>query len=188
MIGFLKGKIAFLNSNSCILETGGIGFNLIISLQTYLKIKDKEEAALWTYVQIKDENLNLYGFYNEEERDYFLKLISIPGIGPKTAVQVLSHYPLLDLKEAISEGNVKKISKIPNIGKKTAERLILEMRGFIPSEKKEGYEIEELGVNAFINLGYSQKTAVEVVEKVLKEKNVQGIEDLILEGLKLLGK
>lgn len=188
MIGFIKGKIVKLKSNSCLLESGGIGFLCLISFQTYLKLKDKEEALLWTYLQIKEESINFFGFFEEGEKDFFLKLISIPGIGPKMAIQILSHLPLENLKEAISNQDIKKLSSIPGVGKKTAERLILELKGGLPPEEKAVYSIRDEAISALLNLGYNNKMAQDAVEKVLSEKKDLSLEDLILFSLKILGK
>lgn len=188
MIGFLKGKIVKLKSNYCFLEANGVGYLCSISFQTFLKLKGKEEVLLWTYLQVKDDAINLFGFFDEEEKEFFLKLILIPGIGPKMALQILSHYPLETLKEAISNQDIKKITSIPQVGKKTAERLILELKGVLPKEEKEIYGIKEEAISALANLGYNYKMAEEVVYKVLKEKGEVSLEDLILFSLKILGK
>ncbi|MEJ5166870.1 MAG: Holliday junction branch migration protein RuvA [Thermoanaerobaculia bacterium] len=188
MIGFVKGKIVKLQSNICLVESGGVGYLCLISFQTYLKLKDKQEAFLWTYLQAKEECINLFGFFEEAEKDFFLKLISIPGIGPKMALQILSHLPLEDLKEAISNQDTRKLSSIPGIGKKTAERLILELKGGLPFEEKAAHSIREEAVSALVNLGYNNKMAQEAVEKVLSEKKDLPLEDLILFSLKVLGK
>jgi Holliday junction DNA helicase RuvA len=188
MIGFLKGKVVKLKSNLCLLEANGVGYICLISFQTYLKLKDKSEAFLWTYLQAKEDNLNLFGFFEEEEKEFFLKLISIPGIGPKMSLQILSHYPLEVIKEAISNQDTKKLSTIPGVGKKTAERLVLELKGVLPKEEKETLSIKEEAVSALLNLGYNYKVADEVVSKALKEKGETTLEELILFSLKILGK
>lgn len=188
MIGFVRGKVVKLKSGICLIESSGVGYLCLISFQTFLKLKDKEEAFLWTYLQVKEDSLNLFGFFEEEEREFFLKLISIPGIGPKMAIQILSHFPLTDLKEAISSQNIKKLSSIPGVGKKTAERLVLEMKGGLVSDIISSSRISDEAVSALINLGYNNKMAQETVEKVLSEKKELSLEELILSSLKILGK
>lgn len=187
MLSFLKGKLIELKTGKCTIEVGGIGFDAIISFQTYLKLKGKEEIFLWTYLQIKEEAVNLFGFFSEEEKDFFLKLISIPGIGPKMAIQILSHYPLEDLKKAISSQDIKKISSISGVGKKTAERLILELKGMLPLVTEEK-EIKNEAISALKNLGYNPKIANQVVEEVLRENPSKSLEEIIINALKLLGK
>lgn len=188
MIGFLKGKIVKLKSNSCLLDSNGVGYLCFISFQTFLKLKELDEAFLWTYLQVKEDSLNLFGFIEENEKEFFLKLISIPGIGPKMALQILSHYPLDDLKKSILNQNIKMLSSIPGVGKKTAERLILELKGFLPKEEIAPSGIKEEAISALVNLGYSVKVAQEAVERALIEKKESKLEELILFALKILGK
>lgn len=188
MIGFVRGKVVKLQSNACLVESGGVGYLCLISFQTYLKLKDKQEAFLWTYLQAKEECINLFGFFDEGEKDFFLKLISIPGIGPKMALQILSHLPLEDLKEAILNQDTRKLSSIPGIGKKTAERLILELKGVLPFEEKIVHSIRDEAVSALLNLGYNNKVAQEAVDKAISEKKELSLEELILFSLKILGK
>lgn len=188
MIGFLKGRIVKLKSNSCLLDSNGIGYLCFISFQTYLKLKELEEAFLWTYLQLKEDSLNLFGFIEEGEKEFFLKLISIPGIGPKMALQILSHYSLDDLKKSILNQDIKMLSSIPGVGKKTAERLILELKGVLPKEEMVSSGIKEEAISALVNLGYSVKVAQEAVERALLEKKESKLEELILFALKVLGK
>lgn len=188
MIGFVKGKILKLKSNLCLIDSNGIGFLCFISFQTFLKLKEGEDIFLWTYLQAKEDNFNLFGFFKEEEKDFFLKLISIPGIGPKMALQILSHFPLNELKEAIFQQDTKKLSSIPQVGKKTAERLVLEMKGVLPVEERPLSSVEEEAISALVNLGYNYKMAQKAVEKAFSENKQMGLEDVIIFSLKILGK
>ncbi|MBE0460975.1 MAG: Holliday junction branch migration protein RuvA [Candidatus Aminicenantes bacterium] len=194
MIAFLKGNIIQKTSNKVILDVGGVGYCAFIPLSTYLKLGEtNSQAELYIYMHVTDNTLALYGFHSQEEKELFLKLIGISGIGPKIALNVLSGIETTDLKEAIQNSDVARISLIPGIGKKTAIRIALELQEKL--EKKEeilgapGYKEREDVVSALMNLGFKRKEVEKIVDDTIKTYTIKaGFDHLIKESLKRLAK
>ncbi|RMD51493.1 MAG: Holliday junction branch migration protein RuvA, partial [Ignavibacteria bacterium] len=128
MIGYLRGKIVSKKPTQIILDVNGVGYLINITTSTFETIGNKEEISLFTYLSVKEDSLTLYGFSSVAEKEMFQLLISISGIGPKLAQGILSGIQIDELKSAIQEGNVTRIVAIPGIGRKTAERLLVELR------------------------------------------------------------
>ena len=128
MIALLKGKIIKLDPTYIILDVSGIGYEVKISLRTYSEIKDLKEIKINTHLQVKDDSHTLYGFFSISEKIIFLDLISINGVGPSTAMMILSSLSASELQEAILNGDLQTIKSIKGIGMKTAERIILELK------------------------------------------------------------
>ncbi len=195
MIGYLKGKIVSKKPTKIILDVGGVGYLVNISISTFEKIADKEETALFTYLAVKEDALDLYGFYTIAEKEMFEMLISVSGIGPKTAQSILSGIQINDLKEALKTGNIARIISVPGIGRKTAERMMVELRDKVESLAEGGEEvfagssgIRSDAITALVNLGYNQKIAERIVRAVLDRNPNIAIEDLIKEALTSLNK
>ncbi|MCX7798230.1 MAG: Holliday junction branch migration protein RuvA [Melioribacter sp.] len=193
MIGFIKGKILSKKPTEVILDVNGVGYLVNISLSTFEKIVQEEEVSLYTYLSVKEDSLDLYGFYTLAEKEMFELLIAVSGIGPKTAQSILSGIQLQDLREAIKEGNVGKLTSAPGIGRKTAERIIVELRDKIDtiSEIKGDFTtnvsaIKKDAIAALVNLGYNQKTAERAVRTIVDKNPNITIEDLIRESLTVL--
>jgi len=189
MIGHLSGKIISKKPTRIIIDVRGVGYLVNISINTFEKIADKDEVSLYTYLAVKDDALDLYGFYSIAEKEMFELLISVSGIGPKTAQSILSGIQIEDLKEALKTGNIARIISVPGIGRKTAERMMIELRDKVES-LAEGVDVS-IGstsvrgdaIAALINLGYNQKIAERAVRAV-SDKNLNvSIEDLIKEAL-----
>ena len=128
MIGFLSGKIISSKPTKILLDVNGVGYVVFISINTFEVISNKEKVSLNIHTHVTEDSITLYGFHDESEKEIFELLISISGIGPKLALGVLSGIQTEDLKEAILNGDVSRMVAIPGIGKKTADRLILELR------------------------------------------------------------
>jgi len=194
MIAFLKGNIIQKTSNKVILDVGGVGYCAFIPLSTYLKLGEtNSQAELYIYMHVTDNTLALYGFHSQEEKELFIKLIGISGIGPKSALNVLSGIETGDLKEAIQNSDVARISLIPGIGKKTAIRIALELQEKL--EKKEeilaapGYKEREDLISALMNLGFKRKEVEKIVDDTIKTYTIKaGFDHLIKESLKRLAK
>jgi Holliday junction DNA helicase RuvA len=190
MIGYLSGKIISKKPTKIILDVSGVGYLINISINTFEKIADKDEAALFTFLNVKEDALDLYGFYTYSEKEMFELLISVSGIGPKTAQSILSGIQIEDLKEALKTGNISRIISVPGIGRKTAERMMVELRDKVDSlsESMDGFapaasSVRGDAIAALINLGYNNKTAERIIRAVLdKQPNIL-IEDLIREAL-----
>lgn len=178
MIGFIRGEAVAFSENSVVVENNGIGYEVSISNTTMVKIRNGSPfICLYTYLNVKDDGLFLYGFYSKEEKNMFLKLITINGVGPKAALGILSGIELNDLMIAIMSSDTKTLSKIKGVGKKTAERIILELRGEINADSQElldtlpVIEGEALdrdtadAISALRGLGFTQNEAAEAVKK-----------------------
>jgi Holliday junction DNA helicase RuvA len=194
MIAYLKGKIKHKKTSQVILDVGGVGYCAWIPLSTYLKIGDPGDTAeLIIHTHMTDNSLLLYGFCSEEEKSLFLKLISISGIGPKIALNILSGIEVSDLEDAIRQSDISRISLVPGIGKKTAMRIALELQEKL--EKKAGVfavqglqEKEDL-VSALMNLGFKRKEIELTVEETLKDHaSGRDFETLLRDSLKRLAK
>lgn len=196
MIGYLTGKIISKKPTQILLDVNGVGYLINISITTFEKLPaDTETVSLYTYLAVREDALDLYGFFTIAEKDMFKLLISISGIGPKLGQSILSGIEIDELKEAIKTGNVARIISIPGIGRKTAERLIVELRDKVES-LAEGIEVSLAGVPnvrndavaALTSLGYNQKSAEKIVRSILSSTPDMQIEDLIRDALAVLNK
>jgi len=194
MIAYLKGSLIQKSSNQVILDIGGVGYSAWIPLSTYLKLGDLNETAeLYIYTHMTDNSLALYGFYSEGERDLFLKLINISGIGPKIALNILSGIEASDLEDAIRRADVARISFIPGIGKKTAMRIALELQEKLDLKEKvletsSSKEKEDL-ISALTNLGFKRREVEKIVDDCIQTYSLEaGLEKLLRESLKKLAK
>lgn len=175
MIGYLQGELKRLQANSALLVVGGVGYEVRISLQTYYKLEGQREVALEIYTHVREDTLALYGFATSEEKLAFEKLISISGIGPTLAQKILSGIEPFDLAKAIAENDARKLSSIPGVGKKTAERIALELREkFVLPETEKAPAPSRLSVDddvhsALVNLGYRPKDADVAIEAARKQ-------------------
>ncbi len=194
MIVYLDGKLALKTSTEAIIECNGIGYNVSISVNTSMSLPDiGEKIKLFTLLIFKDDSLQLYGFANDEEREIFKMLITISGIGPKTAMAVLSSLTVIDLQTIILTGDSAQLSKLPNIGKKTAERLVLELKDKIDkvSIRDESIDttiqlIKQEAISALVALGFNRALADKSVKIALKDfaDGKLTAEDLIKKSLK----
>lgn len=196
MIAYLQGKLVFKDPTYVIIDVGGMGYHVKISLQTYSKIKDEEQIRLLTFLHIKEDAHTLYGFKDEEEKRLFLLLISINGVGPNTGLMILSSLSTEEIEHAILSGDVATIQHVKGIGVKTAQRIILELKdkvgksssdsstvpmGFLKSSNK----IREEALQALITLGFPKTAAEKNIAQVLKKTNGEiSLEDLIKASLK----
>jgi len=194
MISFLKGKLIHKAPDQVTIDIGGVGYCALIPLSTYFKLGELDEPVeLFIYTHLTDNSLSLYGFYSEDEREIFLKLISISGIGPKLALNTLSGIGPTDLKTAIKRNDVARISLIPGIGKKTALRIALELQEKIEKKEeilatKDSKERQDL-ISALMNLGFKRKEVEGTVNEILKDLSSEaGFEKLLRECLKKMAK
>lgn len=190
MIGYLRGKIISKKPTKLLIDVNGVGYIVNISISTFEKISDKEEVSLFTYLSVRESAMDLFGFYSLAEKEMFELLISVSGIGPKSAQSILSGIQIEDLKDALKSGNVSRLISIPGIGRKTAERMVIELRDKVESVA-EGGDGVAFGVStvrgdaiaALINLGYNQKVAERMVRAITDKSPNVSIEDLIKEAL-----
>lgn len=185
MFSYIRGRLTEANENQVTLETGGIGYSITVSGNTASKLPlPGTDTMLFLYLQVREDEVGLYGFINREEKEMFLKLIQISGIGPKAAVGILSGMTPDKLAIAIVTADVKAISRIKGVGKKTAERMVLELKEKLAAEDIEFYgSSDEPGglmqdaINALRTLGLTQTEAVKAVEPAMKEAST--LEDVI---------
>ena len=185
MIAYLEGKILFKGvKNIIVLTPAGIGYKVYLSSDTLTKIGAKKEISLWTHLSVKEGALDLFGFIDEEELGFFEILISISGIGPKTALGLIGIAPIPALKKAIASGDTTYLTKVSGIGKKTAEKIVLELRDKL-SASKDGPDLKhEIDVlEALYSLGYSREEAREALKKVSASASTEA---KIKEALKIL--
>lgn len=193
MIGFLTGKIISSKPTKIVLDVNGVGYIVGISINTFEKISSKENASLFIHTSVKEDSISLFGFYTESEKEMFELLISVSGIGPKIALSLLSGIQTDDLKNAIQSSDISRIIAVPGIGRKTAERLVLELRTKVDQVKEEGtiaipLSIKSEAVAALTTLGYNTKIADTVVRNILQSQPALSLEELIKKSLSDLNK
>ena len=194
MIGFVKGKILSLKPDVALIETAfGVGFEILISGAVYSSLEGKKEGEVYTYMQVREDGTSLFGFSSLEEKEMFLKLISVSGVGPKMGIGVLSSMSAADIATAIATGDVKRLSAVKGLGKKTAERIILELREkvslFEKVEVSSGTPVvtvssgDEDAVVALMTLGFTRTESVNAIARARSE-GASTIEDMIRLALK----
>jgi Holliday junction DNA helicase RuvA len=195
MIAFLRGVFAYKSPALIHLEAGGVGYELQISLNTYSRIEHLESGVLLTYLHIREDAHILYGFFDKTEKDLFIQLISVSGVGASTARMMLSSMKPEEIARAIRDGNARQLESIKGIGKKSAERIILELRDKLGKTKEEslnispnaGNTLEQDALNALITLGIARPAAENAIKKVMNEDHGgEKIEDIIKKALKIL--
>ena len=194
MISFLKGKLIHKQPAYVIIEVNGIGYQVMISLNTFSEIKDREDIKLFTHLHVREDAHILYGFANESERSMFLNLTSVNGVGPNTAMMVLSSMSPADLKNAILREDSVTLQGIKGIGGKTAQRLILELKDKVKKDSLETSTLSGRGqyntmhkeaLTALMTLGISKAAAEKSLDTVLKKSgNTLSLEELVKMALK----
>jgi Holliday junction DNA helicase RuvA len=172
MIGRLRGKLTRLRPGEVIIDAGGVGYLVRLSYNSFYQLpEDGEEATLLIHTYVREDTLALYGFSGMLEKELFLRLIGVSGIGPRLAINILSGIPSVELVEAVNSASVERLQAIPGVGKKTAERIVIEMRdklkSLITDEMTRGEGIAVFSaspiqndvVSALLNLGYKRKEA-----------------------------
>lgn len=194
MIAFVKGIFAVKTPARIVVDVNGVGYDLNISLNTYSAISNKDSGLLYTYLHVTENSHTLYGFAELIEKELFLQLISVSGVGASTARMMLSGMRPDEITKAIVQGNTKQLESIKGIGKKSAERLILELRDKLSKQAAEsplsGFSLQQNdvdAVNALISLGIGRAMAEQAVKKVVKAlPENHSLEDIIKQALKNL--
>ncbi len=195
MIAFLKGKLVHLEPTQVVVEVNGVGYQLQISLQTFSEIKEQENIMLHTHLAIREDAHLLYGFSNEAEKKLFQQLISVNGVGPSTAIVMLSYMNSNELKSAIIREDAGALQMIKGIGGKTALRVIIDLKDKL---KKESWDdtlpaisigvhntVRKEALSALLMLGLPKAAAEKSVDSVLKKSgNTITLEDLVKQALK----
>jgi Holliday junction DNA helicase RuvA len=194
MYDYFNGKLVFKAPTHVILEVGGIGYHIHISLTTYSLIKDQENCKLFISFQVREDSHTLYGFATEGERHLFNHLISVSGIGPNTARMMLSSSTPEEIQSAIVNGQVAMIQKIKGIGPKTAQRVILELQDKL---KKQGDDallplpiakqsVPEEALTALVMLGFAKNQVEKVLASIVQTSESLSVEQIIKLALKKL--
>lgn len=194
MYAYIHGKLVFKCPNYVVIDAGGIGYHINISLNTYAELEEKENCKLYTWLHVKEDAHTLYGFFEEGERRLFLHLISVSGIGPNTGRMILSSITPSEIQTAIVKGDVPLIQRIKGIGPKSAQRMILELQDKL---KKEGPDslismpihntAKDEALSALVMLGFNKNIAEKALEIAIKASSeILSVEALIKIALKSL--
>ena len=199
MIAHLNGKLLSKSPQSVVVDTAGVGYHIHVPLSTFYQLPDEmETVSLHVYTHVREDMLQLFGFQTETEKEIFLLLISVSGIGPKLALNILSGIEIAELLSAIVSADSERISAIPGVGKKTSQRITLELKEKVsdiaegievrPREKVQirNKEIFDDALSALINLGYSSKSVKVILENVLRNDNDINLDTLLKEALRNL--
>lgn len=192
MIGYIKGNLLHAEDGVAILETGGVGFEISCSAAVYAELIKNGGGEVYTYTAVKEDDISLYGFISREEKKVFMQLISVSGVGPKLGMTVLSSMSAADFKAKIATGDVKGLAAVKGLGKKTAERLVLELKDKMGADfvsagdtqpAAEMSEEDDDAVIALIGLGFSRAESLAAVKKA-KLAGASGISQTISYALK----
>jgi holliday junction DNA helicase RuvA len=195
MIAYLNGLFAHKTASTVIIDVNGVGYEVHISLNTYSDIQHLEKGLLFTYYHVREDALTLYGFSKEEEKTLFINLISVSGVGATTARVMLSSMKPEEIIRAIASANPRQLESIKGIGKKSAERIILELKdkmgkigAGLPQNNStfKNNTLEQDALNALISLGISRAAAEQAVQRVIKADPASQVEDIIKQALKTL--
>jgi holliday junction DNA helicase RuvA len=196
MIAHLRGKLLAKHPNQAIVEAGGVGYDVNISVPTFSALPDTgSEVTLFIYTQVREDMLALYGFLQTADKTLFEKLISVSGIGPKLANTILSGMPeTSQIVGAIRSGDLARLTRIPGVGKKTAERMVLELRdkfpagGLVEPPRASATPVREDVISALINLGYKQGEVEKAVAGIANNAHPESFDLLFREVMGLLSK
>ena len=194
MIAHIRGKLIAKHPNQAIVDVGGVGYDVTISVPTFSDLGGiGAEVALHVHTHLREDAIALFGFVHPEEKQLFEKLLSVSGIGPKLAITILSGMAAGDMVAAIKGNDVARLTKIPGIGKKTAERMVLELRdklkdfGLEPAAPPAS-PMEEDVLSALTNLGYQRPLAEKAVATIMRNGGPKEFDDMFREALALLSK
>lgn len=165
MIITLRGKLILKSDSWAVVETGGVGYQVYLSSSTLAELPGGEDVELWTHEYIREDARDLYGFANQKERRLFLELLDVSGVGPKMALNILSLGRAEDIQHKIEEGDATWVSRVPGVGKKTAQKIILELKGKLSEVDQRDLVSEEV-ISALMNLGYNRNTAQEAISGI----------------------
>lgn len=193
MYEYIEGKIIEKTPTFVVIEAGNIGYFINISLNTYTRLTAREQCKLFLHQIIRDDAHLLFGFIDKREREMFRYLISVSGIGANTARLILSSLSPDDIVKAINEGNVYLLKSIKGIGIKTAQRIIVDLKGKVGKEAEmteifmtEGNTIQEESLSALVHLGFTKSFVDKVIRQILVEKKDLTVEEVVKEALKRL--
>jgi len=204
MIAYLSGKLREKQANQVIVDVGGVGYEVFIPLSTFYELGEEgSDVALRVYTHVREDAIQLFGFKTARERDLYLKLISVQGIGAKSGITMLSGMSADEIITAIRTDNLARLTSIPGVGRKTAERLVIELRDKL-GDLSAGANVSAAAaaaagsagtgdtfddaVSALVNLGYQRNAAEKALTQALKEGTEPSVQKLLRRGLQILAK
>ncbi len=198
MIAYLRGKVVTLTEETVVLDVNGVGYEVYCSGGAFRKIGNNETAELYTYLQVKEDGMTLFGFESMKEKELFLKVLSVQGVGPKLGIAILTGLSADEFTLAVQTADVKRLSAVKGLGKKTAEKIVLELHGKIsaaevmsasgvdPTKVAEPQAklsaVEEDAVAALMGLGFSKAESAQAVKRAC-EKGASSVEEIIMKAL-----
>ena len=197
MIGYIKGKVLYSGEGTVLLENGGIGYEVLCSGALFAKLVTDGQGEAYTYLQVREDGISLFGFVSPEEKTMFLKLVSVSGVGPKMGIAILSALSVGDVAVAIASSDVKMLSTAKGLGKKTAERIILELREKVSADElmpaaggktvaaapEKLSDREEDAIVGLMSLGYTRAESVRAVKAAI-ERGAATTEEIVMSALK----
>jgi Holliday junction DNA helicase RuvA len=201
MIAFLSGKLLEKQANSVILDVGGVGYEVTIPLSTYYELGDAgSEVQLRIYTHVREDAIQLFGFSTVRERELYLRLISVQGIGARSGITMLSGMSGDEIIDAIRTNDLARLTRIPGVGRKTAERLVIELRDKIAEffsdvgpvihdeAASEANSVFDDALSALVNLGYQRQSAEKALKQAVQDGTEISVQKLLRRGLQILAK
>ena len=199
MIARLSGILIEKSITQCIVDVCGVGYRVVVPLTTFYELPEiGQPVVIHIHTHVREDAINLYGFHAQEERAVFQLMISVSGIGPKLAINILSGIAAGELIQAVTKDDLKRLTSIPGVGKKTAERMILEMKDKAAKFGRESVpvgavtlksddQVKDDAVSALVNLGYKGSAVKEVIDRIVRDTNeIPSLDTLLKQALKTL--
>ena len=186
MIGRLEGRLHQVDPGTVLIDAGGVGYLVSTTLRAFQELAGRESATLWIHTQVRADAIVLFGFPDRLELKAFLKLIGVAGVGPRTALGVLSALTVDELAEAVEAGDLALLQRSPGVGRKTAERILLELKDRMVVGSASGGDLRGDAVSALVNLGYSRRDAQRRIDAVWPETGEGDLGDLLRMALQRL--
>lgn len=186
MIGRLEGRIVEIDPGRVIVDVAGVGYLVSTTLRAVPELAGSESAALLIHTQVKDDAIELYGFPTAAELSAFQRLIAVAGVGPRIALAVLSSLAPEELASVVATGDLARLTMTPGVGKKTAERILLELKGKLAATASAGGDLRGDAASALVNLGYKQAHAMRAVEAVLADNPADDVGEVLRLALQRL--
>jgi len=188
MIGRLEGRINQIDPGRVIVDVGGVGYLVSTTLRAVAELADGESAVLLIHTRVKDDAIELYGFSGPDELEAFERLIAVAGVGPRIALAVLSSLAPDELASVVATGDLVRLTMTPGVGKKTAQRILLELKGKLSAVASAGGDLRGDAASALVNLGYRQAQAMQAVEAVMAETSGDDVGEVLRLALQHLTK
>lgn len=186
MIGRLEGRVIEIDPGRVVIDVDGVGYLVSTSLRTLPALAGDERTALWIHTRVKDDGIELFGFPTRAELDTFESLIAVAGVGPRIALAVLSSLSPEELASVVASGDLARLTMTPGVGKKTAERILLELKGKLTTTEAPAGDLRGDAASALVNLGYKQAQAMKAVEAVMADNPADDVGEILRLALQRL--